>query len=210
MITVYLITLTGLILGQLSPGPSFLAVSGAALGQGRRPAFFVSIGIACATLTWALITAVGFGALLQVYPSILVVMKLLGGGYLIFLALKSLRSAIQGGDIAIKLNRQSWTPGSAFSYGFLVNITNPKTALVWSGVASFLFGSGLSTLEAMGFAPIGFMSALIVFCSVSALFSTSFARRSYSLYAHIFETLFGIAFCMIGLKLMVDGFSAIL
>jgi threonine/homoserine/homoserine lactone efflux protein len=52
MLEAYLVTLAGVLLGQIAPGPNLLAVAGAALGQGRRAAGFVALGVATAIFAW--------------------------------------------------------------------------------------------------------------------------------------------------------------
>ena len=209
MLNAYLMTLTGLILAQISPGPNVLAVAGAALGQGRRPALFVSLGVASAIFAWVVITALGFGALLKLYPSLLTAMKLLGGGYLVFLGAKSLLTVIRGREPSIQASVENWTPLTAWKRGFLVNMTSPKSALVWSGIASFLYGSGLSTTEVVGFAPIGFLSSVAVNGTYGVLFSSGLARRSYARFAWAFEVLFGFVFGALGGKLVADGVAEV-
>lgn len=186
-----------------------MAVAGTALGQGRRLSFFVSLGVASAIFAWVSITALGFGGLLKLYPSILTGMKLVGGGYLVFLGAKSLASAIRGGELSIKVRVEDGTPFAAWKRGFLVNITNPKAALVWSGITSFLYGEGLSTLEVIGIAPLGFLTSLAVLGSYGVLFSSGLARRSYTRFARLFEVLFGCAFGALGGRLVADGVAEV-
>ena len=209
VLNAYLITLTGLVLAQIAPGPNILAVAGAALGQGRRSALFVSLGVASASFTWVAITALGFGGLLTLYPSLLTAMKLLGGGYLVFLGAKSLAAAIRGREPSIKASVENWTPLTAWRRGFLVNVTSPMSALWWSGIASFLYGSGLSTMEVVGFAPIAFLSSVAVNGTYGVLISSGLARRSYARFAWVFEVLFGLVFGALGGKLVADGVAEV-
>jgi threonine efflux protein len=205
MLQAYLMTLTAVALGQITPGPNLMAVAGAALGQGRRSAFFLTLGVATAILIWVTVAALGLATLLKLYPSLLTVMKFLGGGYLCFLAVKSAMAAWRGGDPSIQAHHSDWTPLGAWRRGLLVNLTNPKAALMWSAVATFLYGSGLSTLEVLGFAPIGFASAVLVYGIYGVLFSSGLAKRTYARFARGIEILFGGAFGAIGGKLVVDA-----
>ncbi|HZH52239.1 MAG TPA: LysE family transporter [Microvirga sp.] len=209
MLKIYLITLAGIVLGQISPGPNLLAVAGAALGQGRRAAFFLALGVATAIFVWVTVAAFGLAALLALYPSLLTVMKLLGGGYLLFLSIKALIAAWRGGDPAFRASRADWTPLSAWRRGLLVNLTNPKSALMWSAVATFLYGSGLSAPLVLGFAPAGFASALVVYGIYGTLFSSGFARRAYARFARGIEAMFGLAFGALGGKLVADAVGEI-
>ena len=209
MLDVYLVTLAGLMLGQMAPGPNLLAVAGAALGQGRRAAVFVTLGVATAIFVWVTVAAFGLATVLAVYPSLLTAMKLLGGGYLCYLALSALRAAWRGGDPAFRVNRADWTALDAWRHGLLVNITNPKSALLWAAVSTFLFGSGLSAPQVLAFAPIGFASAFVVYGTYGMLFSSGLARRAYARSARSIEALFGMAFGAIGGKLVADGIGEI-
>jgi threonine/homoserine/homoserine lactone efflux protein len=209
MLKIYLITLAGIVLGQIAPGPNLLAVVGAALGQGRRAALFLSLGVATAIFIWVMVAAFGLAALLAVYPSLLTAMKLAGGGYLCFLSLRALITAWRGGDPSFRAIRTDWTPLSAWRRGLLVNLTNPKSALMWSAVATFLYGNGLSAPQVLGFAPMGFASALVVYGVYGALFSSGVAQRAYARFARTIEALFGLAFGALGGKLVTDAFGEI-
>lgn len=209
MLEVYLITFVGIVLGQISPGPNLLAVAGAALGQGRRAAVFVALGVSTAILVWVTVAAFGLATLLAIFPSLLTAMKLLGGGYLCYLALKALRAAGRSGDPTFQASRLDWTPLEAWRRGLLVNLTNPKSALMWGAVATFLFGSGLSAPQVLGFAPIGFTSALVIYSTYGVLFSSGLAKRAYARFARGIEALFGLAFGAIGGKLVADGIGEI-
>lgn len=205
MLEAYLVTLGATVLGQMAPGPNLLAVAGAALGQGRRTAAFTVLGIASAIFVWVALTAFGLAAVLAVYPSLLTAMKLVGGAYLGWMAVKALRAAWHGSEPSFRASGLDLTPLAAWRRGFLVNLTNPKSALWWAAVTTFLFGSGLSAAEVLGFAPIGFLSALVVYGSYGMLFSSQLAKRTYVRFARVVETLFGLAFGAIGGRLVADG-----
>jgi threonine/homoserine/homoserine lactone efflux protein len=204
-VSIYLVTLAGVLLAQIAPGPNLLAVAGAALGQGLRAATFVSLGVATAIFVWVTVTTFGLATLLVIYPPLLIAMKIIGGGYLIFLAAKAFRSALQGKDSSFQAARAPWSPLSAWRRGLLVNLTNPKSALMWGAITTFMFGSGLSTLQVLGFAPIGFASALVVYGTYGVLFSTSLAKGVYARFTRSIELLFGAAFGALGSSLIADG-----
>ena len=205
MLNVYLITLAGIALGQLLPGPNLLAVASAALSQGRREAFFVASGIATAIFVWVALASLGLGALLAVFPSLLTALKLIGGVYFCYLSVRALRSATRGVDPIILTEQAHWTSIEAWRRGLLVNLTNPKSALMWSAVASFLFGSGLSAAQVLGFAPIGFSSALIIYSAYGLLFSSTLITRTYARFTRIVEAIFALAFGAIGGSLIING-----
>lgn len=195
------------VLAQASPGPNLLAVAGAALGQGLRTALFVTMGIATAVLFWMTATTFGLTALLSLYPSLLTVMKLVGGAYLCFLAFKALHSAWrgEGKGMGVQATPVTWAPREAWRRGLLVNLTNPKSALFWGALTTFMFGAGLSPAQVLGFAPIGSVSALVVYGVYALLFSTHTVRRLYARFTRSMDLLFGAAFGALGGSLIVDG-----
>ena len=65
MVDLFLLTLMATIAAQLAPGPNFLAVAAAALGQGRMAGMCVAAGVACGVFFWVLLVAFGLGSLLE-------------------------------------------------------------------------------------------------------------------------------------------------
>jgi threonine efflux protein len=86
-----------------------------------------------------------------------------------------------------------------------VILTNPKAALMWTAVGTFLFGSGLSALQVVAFGPVAALSAIAIYGAYGLLFSSGFAVKTYSRFARWFELAFGSAFGALGGKLLWDG-----
>lgn len=209
MFEIFAIVLSGVIFAQAAPGPNLLAVAGAALGQGRSSALFVTLGVASAIFMWVALNSLGLGTVLAVFPSLITVMKIIGGGYLLFLASKGLRAAFSGNGPAIKADETAFLPLRSFRRGFLVNMTNPKSGLMWAAVVTFMYGAGLSAAEVLVFAPVGAVTALLIYGTYSFLFSTGLARRAYAQFARWFELAFATAFGALGGKLLFDGLREI-
>ncbi|GAA6180438.1 LysE family translocator [Shimia sp. NS0008-38b] len=203
---VYALTWLGVIAAQVAPGPNLAAVASVGLAQGRRPALFVVTGIASGMFVWSLATSLGLGALIEAFPLSLVLLKVLGGGYLLFLGLKAARATIKGGGgTAIKPDAQSLTDVEAWKRGTLVVLTNPKAVLMWAAVASFMFGQGLSAWHVLAFGPMGAFSGLVVYGIYALLFSTGAAMRGYARFARWFEGVFAAAFGAMGASLLWSG-----
>ena len=205
MIEAYLATLVGVMLAQSSPGPNMMVVASAALGQGRKAALMTVLGVASGMIIWAVAVAFGLAAVVALFPSLMTAMKILGGGYLLYLAFKSLHAAWTGGETAIKANRQALSPWQNWRRGLLVILTNPKAALMWTAVATFLFGAGLSTWAVLSFGPVAFVTGLMIYGSYGLLFSSGLATRTYVRFARYVETLLGMTFGALGGTLLADG-----
>ncbi|MFI5736027.1 LysE family translocator [Kribbella sp. NPDC051587] len=115
------------------PGPSVLFIVGRALAVGRREAVLTMLGNTLGASVMLVLVALGLGTLIAASAVALTVVKLAGAAYLIYLGVhafrtrKSLVEAMTGGV----------QPGSTrrtLRQGFLVGVTNAKTAVFFAAV----------------------------------------------------------------------------
>lgn len=205
MIEIFSVALLGTILAQAAPGPNLMAVASAGLSSGRPAAVGVAAGVASGVLIWVAAVSMGLGAFLEAWPGALLALKFLGGGYLLWLGFRALRAAWQGKAVSIRAGAGGLDVASAWRRGVLVVLTNPKAAIMWAAVASFLFGSGLEAWQVLAFGPIGALSALLIYGTYGVMFSTRTAVSLYARAARGIEALFGATFGAIGGKLVWDG-----
>ena len=205
MLQIYFVTLVGLMTMQISPGPNLIAVANAAMGQSRRAAIFVAVGIATGAAIWVSLSALGIGAILEAHPALITVLKFGGGTYLLWLGIKGLIAAKKGEKVHVDNVGQAASEVACWSRGLLVVLTNPKAALGWAAIASFMFGSGLSAMQVAAFAPIATASALLIYGGYGILFSTGTAVRTYQRFWRIVEAIFGGFFGVMGASLIVAG-----
>ena len=205
MFEAYLLTLFGVMAAQASPGPNLIAVASVSLAQGRKAGLAVVTGVSSGMLVWSLATAYGLATVLEFFPWSLTAMRIVGGGYLLWLAFKGFRAAICNEPGAIRPTRNRFTPTQAWLRGFLVLLTNPKAVMMWAAVATFLFGAGLEPWQVFLFGPICALSGFAIYGTYAVLFSTGLASRTYQRFSRWFETLFSAAFGALGGKLLYDG-----
>lgn len=205
MLEAFLMAWIGMVAAQAAPGPNLVAVAGVALAKGRTLALMVVLGVASGIIIWSSLTAFGLAGLLNAFPMSLVLMRFVGGGYLIWLALKALRSVITGQDQSIRAASGNLTPFKAWQRGFFVVLTNPKAMLMWAAVASYLFGAGLTATQVLMFGPLGMLSCLLVYGFYALLFSSNFAVAGYARFVRGFEAVFTLSFGALGGKLILDG-----
>ena len=192
----------GVFLAQASPGPNLMAVSAQALAQGRGAGVLVAAGVATGVFVWAIVFAFGMGALLVAVPETLVAMKLLGGGYLMYLGLRALRSARRGGAGPMP---QAKAARRAYLTGLLVVLTNPKAMLMWVAVSAYLTSLQVGALGTLGVGLGVAASAFAIYGTYAALFSTGHARALYGRFFRGVEAGFGAVFGLIGARLVFDG-----
>lgn len=205
MIEAFFLTWLGVLAAQLAPGPNLAAVASTALGDGRRAAMFVVLGVGIGMLVWSFATAFGLAVLIERFPLSLIVLRFLGGAYLLWLAGRAVRAILRGNTATISAERAALSEGRAFRRGLLVVLTNPKAVMMWTAVATFLFGFGLSAGQVLAFGPIGALSGLGVYGFYAWAFSTRRATMAYTRAARGIEAVFAGAFGLMGGRLIWDG-----
>ena len=122
--------------GTVVPGPSFVVVTRVALSS-RTRGVQAALGVAFTSMAFALLALAGLLAVLEQVPSMYLVLKVLGGMYLMYLGWKLWSS----GSRETPVTPQGAQPkaSSAFSLGLLTQASNPKAALVYASTfAAFL------------------------------------------------------------------------
>lgn len=189
------------LLGAMSPGPDFVAVTSHALTS-RRAGFQVTLGITAAVLIWAALAVFGLGVLLAEIGWLTMTVRLAGAFYLIYLGARILLS-IRDKPAPITIDVVK-TGAPAWRTGFLVGITNPKTAA--------FFGSLFITVLPLN-APLAVRAATLIviglvalgwFGFVALIFSTEQVRAVYGRIRRPIDALLGVILVTLGLKLALD------
>jgi len=124
-------------LALVSPGPNFVLTTSAAVSKSRCHALWTACGIAMGSIVWAGAAALGIASVFEALPVLGHMLKVLGVGYLIYLGIKLLRS--KGFQPSADQNADAKSESRGFWRGFLVNMTNPKSAVYYASVfAAFL------------------------------------------------------------------------
>ena len=199
------IVLIAIFTAQVTPGPNMMAVVATSLGSGRKAGVSTAIGVSIGVFLWAVTFTTSGGAFFEAFPQSVTMMKLVGGGYLLYLASSAIWRAVtisadNGGEA-----QKETSSSRAFLKGFFVVSTNPKAALVWMAVSAYLAPLSLSFIQYVLFGVSVAVSALIVFGGYAFLFSTPAIARRYQRIFRYADSAFGASFGAIGGKLVWDG-----
>ncbi len=122
-----LFIVSGLLLNIL-PGPDSLLIIGRSASQGFKAGSAAALGIGTGTFVHILAAVVGLSAILATSAMAFTLVKVLGGIYLIYIAISMLlKGAGEPGDNLHELPRQPY--GKIFMQGLLTNVLNPKIAV---------------------------------------------------------------------------------
>ena len=113
---------------NISPGPDLIYILSRTIAQGRKIGIASSIGVCTGALVHVTAAAIGLSSLLAASATAFSLVKYAGAVYLIYLGVKSFRSA--GSGLDFQEHRQSRvTAWMAFKQGILIDVLNPKTAI---------------------------------------------------------------------------------
>lgn len=101
-----------------SPGPANIVFAMSGIKQGVRGSIPLIIGVNLVFIIYSLLIGFGLGKILQLYPSLIFTLQLLGSLYIIYLAYKF----IKGSKLEIDSNNKTFT----FKDGVILQMLNPK------------------------------------------------------------------------------------
>lgn len=132
-INTWIVFATSYLVITLSPGPNVMLVLQNVLKYGYRAGLTSIVANLCCQLGIVCLVGFGAGAMILKFPFLFFMLKILGGGYLIFLGLSCFKK--NENDVSRKVTQESADRGaflSLFKAGCLVSLSNPKTVLFLS------------------------------------------------------------------------------
>jgi threonine/homoserine/homoserine lactone efflux protein len=197
---------TAYVIAAASPGPSNMAIMSMAMRQGHTAALVLSAGVVTGSLFWGVLAATGISALLARYAGVLVVLKVLGGVYLLYLAVRAARSALTPDGTGAPSPDQDRTLRSALLYrrGLLLHLTNPKSVLAWIALMTLGLGPG-ATGHTVAIILAGCATlSVTIFCGYAVVFSTRPMVKLYGKARRWIEGTLAAFFGIAGLRLLLS------
>lgn len=161
---------------MVSPGPNFLLVSQLAASDRGRSAGFAALGVTLGALVWVTAAVLGINAVFKLFPGLRLVLQLIGGMYLLYVAVRLWRS--NGPDLKRVVTRVP--NAAAFRLGLLTNITNPKSALFFGSVFAACFPPAPSSLLQLCVVVMIVANALCWHMLLAWMFSRPRVRAAYA------------------------------
>lgn len=197
-----LLVYTAYIIAAASPGPSNMRIMGTAMQQGRNAALLLAAGVVTGSIFWGFMAATGVSALLTRYAQALIVLKLLGGLYLLFLGFKAARAALTaGGDVARFADRPA-SGIALYRRGLLMHLSNPKSILSWIALVTLGLGPAASRQDVILILAGCAVLSVTIFCGYALAFSTPPMVRMYGRGRRGIEGVLAAFFGFAGLSLL--------
>ncbi|MBI1889934.1 MAG: LysE family transporter [Burkholderiales bacterium] len=203
-----LLAITGVLgaiaIGAISPGPSFVLVARTAIAGSRKQGLAAALGMGVGATFFASLVLLGLQVLLASVPWLYLALKLLGGAYLVYLAVRIWRGAKEPIAVTPADNHdESGSLSKAFLLGLFTQISNPKTAVVYGGIFSALLPQQLPYSVALTLPLLVFVIEAGWYALVAVAMSSSSLRVAYLRSKANIDRIAGGVMGLLGLKLVL-------
>lgn len=133
-----------LIMGVISPGPSFIFVARNAVARSRLHGMVTALGTGAGAAIFSIMAMLGLQKVLTAVPELFIGLKVAGGLYLLWLGYKIFAGRRSHGFSASGMagNRSLL---KTFRDGLYTQLSNPKTALVFASIFTALLPAQIPT-----------------------------------------------------------------
>ncbi|HDM8312051.1 TPA: LysE family transporter [Yersinia enterocolitica] len=190
-----------ILFGAMSPGVSFLLVARMAMSSSRRAALSVAAGMGFGASVFAAIALTGLHTLLTLVPSLYTGLKVAGGCYLLWLALKMFRRP--SNRFNTSAGTEEVSVSKAFMTGVFTQISNPHTALVFASIFSAALSKNIQPVMYIILPTMAFVIDVLWYAVVACLLSTDGPRQAYIKYRKFIDKLSGSVMAFLGIRLLL-------
>jgi threonine/homoserine/homoserine lactone efflux protein len=196
-----------LLLGAISPGPSFIVVAKTAIAGSRRNGIATALGLGVASALFGACALMGLHILLEQVSWAYLTFKICGGAYLLFIGYKMWCGS--NTPLEVNYNNLETSPRAltCFIHGIITQLSNPKTALVFASVfATFLKADISFTLSALLVGLI-FLMEFFWYSLVVIAFSSPKPQGLYLASKKWIDRTASLAIGTLGLKLIFQAYE---
>ncbi|MEL6913923.1 MAG: LysE family translocator [Pseudomonadota bacterium] len=192
-----------LLVAAASPGPSVALLLGVGAAQGRAAALATTAGIASGGVLLNALTLAGVGLILEQAAWAMTGLRLIGAGYLAWLAYGAFRKA--AGPAPLKpADVQPRSPRANFATGFALQATNPKAIVFWIAIHA-VSGVALAPAPLIAAFFVGaFVISFVCHGAWAVLFSSTTFRAGYARARRWIEGALGTFLTVMAVRLAVD------
>ncbi len=194
-----------LFMGVISPGPSFVMVARTSMSSNRAHGIAASVGMGFGGVFYALAALLGLQLVFNAVPALYLMLKFVGGAYLIWLGVRIWRSGDQPLSIDVAGHDKPNRLRKSLLLGLSTQLSNPKTSIVYASV----FAAFLPVEYGVSFAVAVVVSVFVMetswYALVSVVLSLPEPRAVYLKFKKVLDRVAGGVMMALGLKLILDA-----
>ncbi|MBB4480960.1 LysE family translocator [Rhizobium etli] len=203
---VFISIMAALVVGAMSPGPSFVIVSRIAISRSRLDGLAAALGMGAGGVVFAVLALAGLTALLSQFEWLYILLKVAGGAYLVYIAINIWKGAGRPLEVSDAVHDRR-APMRSFTTALLTQLSNPKTIIVYASLFAALLPRTVP-LDLIFALPLGVFAVEAGWYSIVALaFSARHPRRLYLHAKGWIDRAAGAVMGGLGLRLILSGLS---
>jgi RhtB (resistance to homoserine/threonine) family protein len=204
LIALATILLTVLI-GAVSPGPSFILVVRTSVARSRRHGLAAAMGMGVGGMAFSAAALFGLHAVFTHVAWLYAVLKVAGGLYLVYLAWRLWRAAREPLAMPAEGSASSAPWHKAFLTALTVQLSNPKTALFYASIFTAVLPAQPAAWVFVAVPPMVFLVEAAWYSFVALAFSSGPPRAAYLRSKLWIDRICGALMGAIGVKLIVSA-----
>ncbi|ARQ56353.1 LysE family translocator [Rhizobium sophoriradicis] len=203
---IFISIMAALMVGAMSPGPSFVVVSRIAISQSRLDGLAAALGMGAGGVVFAVLALAGLTALLSQFEWLYILLKVAGGVYLVYIAVNIWKGAGRPLEVSDAVHGRR-APMRSFTTALLTQLSNPKTIIVYASLFAALLPRTVP-LDLIFALPLGVFAVEAGWYSIVAIaFSARHPRRLYLHAKGWIDRAAGAVMGGLGLRLILSGLS---
>ncbi|OIQ26524.1 LysE family transporter [uncultured Vibrio sp.] len=195
------------LLAAASPGPDFVLVSQQTLTNGKRAGLMCSIGIALGLSIHITYSAFGLATVIANSSSALWAIKILGGGYLIYIGVKGLRAKPSLALESSATTPEKYSAKKSIGIGFLCNALNPKAPIYFVSLFTVVLSPDMPAYQIAIYGVWIMAIQFSWFALLVGLLSTPSINHRFKRYGHWIDRVLGGAMVALGIKVIATRSS---
>ncbi|MGL1956340.1 MAG: LysE family transporter [Colwellia sp.] len=192
------------LLAAASPGPDFILVSQQTLSNGKKAGIMCSIGIALGLSIHISYSAFGLATFIANSVSALWAIKILGGGYLIYLGIKGIRAKPTNKNKTGLTIPMKCSAKKSIAIGFLCNALNPKAPIYFVSLFTVVLSPDMPLYQIAIYGAWIMVIQFTWFSLLVVILSRPSINRRFKQYGHWIDRILGGAMIALGLKVLVS------
>lgn len=196
--------LLAVLIGAMSPGPSFLVVARISISESRRNGLAAATGMGVGAVIFAILALLGLKALFTSVPWLYIVLKIFGGVYLIYIGISMWRGAKEPISMQATEPNEQKTWLSIFTTALFTQLSNPKTTVFYSSIFAALLPQTISLTVEIMLPLFVFLVEIGWYCVVVLVLSSTGPRSAYLRSKVWIDRVAGGAMGLLGVKLIAS------
>ena len=190
-------------LACMSPGPDFVLVSQQSLSRGRAAGLLTALGIALRFGVHIIYSVLGLVTVVAQSATLLTVIKIVGGLYLIYIGYKGLTAKAAGEVAEIRAEKMTVEPAWKIIWrGVLCNVLNPKAVVYMLSLFTVVLSPTTPLWQMAAYGAWMTLMLFVWFGLVALMLSVPAVNRRFQRFGHWIDRVCGGALALLGIKVM--------